>query len=132
MALTRLLKKDTKGDDVKEIQNVLITLGYGVGVAGADGDFGYHTESAVKDFQNKNNLQANGTVDQITYDIMIQMLQATGKVAPPSVTNQTTETTQQLSLLSEFNWKTVGFIASIALGLFLYFKASKDSDYDND
>lgn len=44
---TRLLKRGSTGDDVKELQKALIDLGYSCGSYGADGDFGRATENAV-------------------------------------------------------------------------------------
>ena len=58
----KLLKKGSKGDDVKKVQEKLKLK--------ADGDFGKGTEAAVKDFQSKNGLDANGIVDQKTWDKM--------------------------------------------------------------
>jgi peptidoglycan hydrolase-like protein with peptidoglycan-binding domain len=48
---TRLLKYGRRGDDVKQLQEALIKLGYSVGGYGADGDFGAATEKAVIKFQ---------------------------------------------------------------------------------
>ena len=52
-------KNGAKGPSVKKIQQAL-------GLT-ADGEFGPGTEKAVKDFQKKNKLAANGIVDSITY-----------------------------------------------------------------
>lgn len=56
----RLLKKGSKGDDVRELQRGLIEMGYDVGKWGADGDFGGSTKNAVKNFQKKNGLLVDG------------------------------------------------------------------------
>ncbi|MEZ8088311.1 LysM peptidoglycan-binding domain-containing protein [Vibrio sp. 1S139] len=45
------LSKGSKGIEVKAIQDALIDLGFDLGPAGADGDFGKATESAIKQFQ---------------------------------------------------------------------------------
>uniref|UniRef100_UPI00263649EB peptidoglycan-binding domain-containing protein n=1 Tax=uncultured Vibrio sp. TaxID=114054 RepID=UPI00263649EB len=45
------LGKGSKGLEVKVIQEVLIDLGFDLGPAGADGDFGAVTENAIKQFQ---------------------------------------------------------------------------------
>lgn len=47
-----LLKRGSKGDTVKKLQEKL--------GAGADGKFGSGTEKAVKDYQTKNSLKADG------------------------------------------------------------------------
>lgn len=53
-------------DDVLLIQERLISLDYMEG--DADGEFGSMTETAVKDFQETNELEVTGVVEQTTYD----------------------------------------------------------------
>lgn len=53
-----VLEKGSKGDEVKEIQERLIDLGYLSGAA--DGIFGNQTEEAIKAFQERNNLEVTG------------------------------------------------------------------------
>ena len=56
--LSRLLKKVSpipKGEDVRHVQEALISRGYSCGHLGADGQYGSDTKQAVKNFQ-----QANG------------------------------------------------------------------------
>lgn len=60
----RTLQKGTKGEDVKELQKALLSLGYTLPKYGADGDFGSETERAVKLFQTANGLVADGVVDK--------------------------------------------------------------------
>ncbi|MEY8382725.1 peptidoglycan-binding protein [Christensenellaceae bacterium 44-20] len=67
--LSRLLKKASplmKGEDVRAIQNALISKGYSCGGGGADGQFGAGTENAVKAFQKANGLAADGVAGQNT------------------------------------------------------------------
>lgn len=54
------LMRGDKGQDVKVMQENLIKLGYSCGATGADGDFGNNTEIALKNFQKKNGLVADG------------------------------------------------------------------------
>ncbi len=54
----------SKGEDVKTIQNMLIKKGWTIK---ADGKFGEKTETAVKEFQEKNGLNSTGTVDILTF-----------------------------------------------------------------
>ena len=57
----RILKKTSpcmEGNDVKQLQTKLNSLGYACG--SADGIFGSKTESALKKFQQANNLEADG------------------------------------------------------------------------
>lgn len=67
--LARVLKKTSplmKGDDVKKVQQVLISKGYPCGSAGTDGMYGEGTEAAVKKFQKANGLSADGQVGKNT------------------------------------------------------------------
>lgn len=62
----RDILKGMKGEDVKEMQKMLINAGYSCGKAGADGDFGNDTEKALKAFQKDAGLEANGVYDKKT------------------------------------------------------------------
>lgn len=62
---TTLEKGDT-GAEVKELQQNLIKLGFSCGAAGADGDFGQGTLSAVKNFQKQYGLTVDGIVGSVT------------------------------------------------------------------
>ena len=62
------LKKGSKGEKVKEVQEYLIELDYLDG--SADGVFGSGTESAVKAFQSACGLDVTGVVDEETYDAL--------------------------------------------------------------
>uniref|UniRef100_UPI002611A82E peptidoglycan-binding protein n=1 Tax=uncultured Vibrio sp. TaxID=114054 RepID=UPI002611A82E len=48
----KVIKKGAKGDEVQLIQEALLKMKFDLGRAGADGDFGSGTESAIKTFQN--------------------------------------------------------------------------------
>lgn len=63
-----LLKKGSKGSDVKELQMYL-------GIT-ADGEFGSGTEAAVKDFQRENGLAVDGIVGPNTWNAIKQAAQA--------------------------------------------------------
>lgn len=54
------------GEDVRELQEWLVKLGYNVGSKGPDGDFGSKTYAAVIDFQRKNDLDDDGIVGPLT------------------------------------------------------------------
>lgn len=54
------LMKGDKGAEVKTMQENLIYVGYSCGKAGADGDFGSGTDSAVRAFQKANGLTVDG------------------------------------------------------------------------
>ena len=68
-----ILKKGSKGEDVKTLQKKL-------GIT-ADGDFGPKTEAAVKEFQKKNGLVADGIVGPKTWEI-INKITNTAEVKP--------------------------------------------------
>ena len=55
-----ILKKGSKGTDVKELQKALKELGYNVGTV--DGDFGSATLRQVELFQEANDLYQDGIV----------------------------------------------------------------------
>lgn len=59
------LRKGSKGDEVKKLQEALIALGY-LDDGGADGDYGNGTVAAVKEFQKDNGLTADGHAGQQT------------------------------------------------------------------
>ncbi|MBQ6514271.1 MAG: peptidoglycan-binding protein [Clostridia bacterium] len=54
------LRKGSKGDAVRELQTMLLKLGYDLGPCGIDGDFGKATEAAVRSFQSDHRLAADG------------------------------------------------------------------------
>ena len=57
---TDLLKKGSRGDTVRTMQQMLIACGYGCGATGADGIFGNNTLSALKSFQRDHGLTVDG------------------------------------------------------------------------
>ena len=68
----RVLAKGTKGDDVTELQEALVKLGFNLGKwgpkkNGVDGDFGPATMSAVMAFQTRVMLPADGVFNEETY-----------------------------------------------------------------
>lgn len=63
----RMLKRGMAGADVKTLQAALIAYGFSCGAAGADGDFGSGTETALKKFQTKYGLGADGIAGNGTW-----------------------------------------------------------------
>ena len=63
----RILRRGMSGADVKMLQAALIAYGYSCGAAGADGDFGAGTEAALKQFQTKYSLGADGIAGKGTW-----------------------------------------------------------------
>ena len=80
MATYNTLKYGSKGNDVKKLQESLISAGYDLGEGGADGIYGQKTMAAVKDYQSKNGLSADGIAGN----------QTLGKLYTPTATTQTT------------------------------------------
>lgn len=67
-----VLKKGSKGEQVKTLQRLLIAMGYSCGSAGADGDFGNGTDAAVRKYQNEKKLTVDGIVGQGTWDSLLK------------------------------------------------------------
>ena len=75
---SRILKNGMEGDDVKELQSMLIQLGYDLGKWGADGDFGDATEMAVRKFQQERNCDVDGQVGPETLSALNAVFNAQG------------------------------------------------------
>ena len=60
------LRKGSRGETVKELQEVLERKGYSVGSCGIDGKFGKDTLAAVKAFQKDHGLKMDGIVGPVT------------------------------------------------------------------
>jgi L,D-transpeptidase YnhG len=72
------LERGAQGPKVQAVQNALLSLGFGL-PAGADGDFGGQTESAVKAFQSSANLPLTGKLDEQTFKVLTQVKPQNGK-----------------------------------------------------
>lgn len=68
------LKKGTKGEAVRVMQELLAGLGYDLGKYGADGDFGSTTQAAVKQFQQDCGLSADGIYGPKTHAALVERL----------------------------------------------------------
>ena len=62
------LRAGMRGEEVKKLQQALIDQGYLSGTA--DGIFGTHTENAVRKFQKKHNLKADGLAGLKTQEVL--------------------------------------------------------------
>ena len=76
---SRILRKGMDGDDVKQLQESLIKLGYNLGTWGADGDFGKMTEDAVIKFQQLHGLDDDGEVGPLTIAAINKALEESAK-----------------------------------------------------
>lgn len=63
----RTLRRGDRGEDVAEMQRLLLAHGYSVGADGADGDFGPDTESALRQFQEEHGLTPDGICGPLTW-----------------------------------------------------------------
>ena len=66
ISLPTVRKGDT-GNAVKILQLVLVAYEYNIGKYGADGDFGFDTESAVRQFQKRSGIAVDGIVGRDTW-----------------------------------------------------------------
>lgn len=74
MPFSRTLRRQTpliRGDDVKELQQRLLSLDFSM-VGSADGLFGGDTEKAVKSFQAGANLPETGVVDESVWNVLFR------------------------------------------------------------
>ena len=78
----RLLKKGMSGSDVRELQQNLLKLGYALPKYGADGDYGAETVEAVKAFQKKSGLDADGFYGPNTHKSLLAALEALKEPKP--------------------------------------------------
>lgn len=70
-----ILMSGSTGAKVKELQENLITLGYGCGKYGADGSYGNATALAVRKFQSEHGLSADGITGYLTLTAITKALQ---------------------------------------------------------
>jgi len=66
-----MLKRGDTGEVVRAAQFLLNGRGCSVGYWGADGDFGPQTEAAVKAFQRRNDLEADGVIGPDTWAALL-------------------------------------------------------------
>lgn len=129
---TRTLTSGTSGDDVKTAQKKLAALGYGVPVSGT---YGSSTESAVRQFQQAQDLPVTGKVDQVTWDLLqkkgggSQTLQAFTDAfsftssAAPGIISAITGPTEEVAVYEEIeepetDWLLIGGLAVGGVVLF--------------
>ena len=78
----RLLKKGMSGSDVRELQQDLLKLDYALPKYGEDGDYGAETVEAVKAFQKKSGLDADGVYGSNTHKSLLAALEASKEPKP--------------------------------------------------
>lgn len=87
-----LVRKGNRGDSVKWIQSQLNKFGYSIDV---DGIFGNGTYKAVRDFQDKNNLEVDGIVGKETVKVL------KSKSTPTNSGNSATKETSNINNLTK-------------------------------
>lgn len=88
VAYTKKLKYESKGALVKTLQKRLTELGYYEG--NISGNFLGHTRNAVKAFQGRNNLDADGVVGEMTWNALFNDPDVRGVNDPPKPTPEPT------------------------------------------
>lgn len=76
---SRNLRVQTTGEDVKELQKLLIQLEYDLGSTKDDGIYGEKTEQAVKSFQEKNNLEPDGIYGPKTHEKLMSLFEVSSE-----------------------------------------------------
>lgn len=66
------IRKGSRGEDVRYVQEILKKLGYDLGASGVDGIYGNKTVAAVKAFQKAHGLVADGITGPMTYQALEQ------------------------------------------------------------
>ena len=79
---SRLLRKGTEGNDVKQLQEYLLRLGYSLPKYGADGDFGAETEAAVQAFQEDEGLEVDGKYGEKSHAALMDAIEAEDEDTP--------------------------------------------------
>ena len=79
----RILKKGCQGEDVRELQRLLIQLGYSCGEAGADGEFGSATLKALLAFQATAGLAVDGQFGPASLSALKAALEAQSEAPEP-------------------------------------------------
>ena len=94
---TNELKEGAKGDDVKKLQKQLMSLGYDLGPAGADGIFGPKTVAAMKQFQKDYNLTVDGIYNSDVHNKLKELLNPVEKKEDKTEEKENEETSKKSS-----------------------------------
>lgn len=95
MATYNKLSIGSSGEEVRKLQNALMSAGYDVGSSGADGKFGPSTSAAVKKYQKDMGLSVDGVAGKNTQGALYgNSGNTTGKSTVPSSTGTVRTTTR--------------------------------------
>lgn len=89
MAMYTTLRRGSKGDDVKKLQEGLIGAGYDLGASGADGIYGDKTMKAVQQYQQANGLAVDGVAGENTLGKLYASTTNAATTPPKATTPQT-------------------------------------------
>lgn len=67
-----VLKKGSKGEQVKAVQRMLYAMGYDLGASKVDGSFGGKTDEAIRAYQKKKGLAVDGSVGTKTWTKLLK------------------------------------------------------------
>lgn len=100
---SRTLRNGSKGEDVTEMQTILMELGYDLPEYGADGDFGDETETAVRAFQTAAyDLEVDGIYGEMTHAALMEALDDTTETDEDTAAE---ETGQVVKVTSAGRWR---------------------------
>jgi len=74
IAFPGVLKYNSRGNTVKELQRRLVQLGYSVGSTGIDGIFQWRTENGLNAFKADAGLSQDGIYDEATHEALMEAL----------------------------------------------------------
>ena len=69
-----VLKLGVRGEGVRYLQNMLISIGCNLGPSGVDGVFGKSTEFAIRSLQKDNGIRADGRIDKDTVRVICSLV----------------------------------------------------------
>lgn len=132
MPITKILKQGSQGLEVKELQNMLLSLEYSLDPAGADGKYGPITEQAVKLFQQSVGIKSDGIVGPVTRKAIIDELMKAEIISPDKAEKQLVPMQEQRPVSRpipgfNINWKIVGITATLVLAAIVLFGNHNDS-----
>lgn len=95
----------SSGEEVKKLQNALISAGYNVGSTGADGVFGKNTDAAVRQYQRDNQLAEDGIAGQNTLGKLYAPSNASATEGGNTAANAVVTQPQKIGLDTEIQQK---------------------------
>lgn len=119
------IRYGSSGDDVKKLQEQLNSAGYKLDV---DGQFGSKTQSAVKDYQQKNGLTVDGIVGTNTWGSLTGG--TTAKSSTSKSTSQKTTTSQKATTTARPTYKQSDALTAAQKQL-AEFEAQKPAEFSS-